>query len=400
MFKTMSSKIFSIFIFVFIFVSSVSAQENIDGDPSFSSSVSPLDSIKSGEEFSGFDLREFIDYSENDSILRVAVVLSDIYSKKDMEFTRGMLMGIKQAKLPQNSISLKVINGEIPADSLEYEMELFGPHLIVSTFEKDFPGVIRTYIQQNNTTLLNIFDARGTDYIYNPNVFQLLSPSDKFNERITRYILDNFKGNVLVMIGDPDPTDPSIRELILYWPEEDIMILSKEDLPELILEEETNYVFYPLFSSNEDVREVLKQTKEKIIATPSAGLKIFGRPNWIAFSDLNSMIDNLEIFIPAKVYFDPSKERGKRFIAGYNSMFGHAPIRSYPVYAVMGYDASMYFLPKFLSGLRDGEIEWDPENMDQSYFSLKKSEGGGFYNNGVFILHYEPWGTMQKETID
>lgn len=344
-------------------------------------------------------LLEFYEYASSDTILRLAVVLSDIYSKKDMEFTRGLLMGVRQSGMPESSLSLKVINGEIPEDSLQYELDLFGPHVIFSTFEKDAPRTLRSYTQENGNSLFNIFDARSDDYLYNDKVFQLLAPTDRFNAEVSDFIMDNFPGNVLILVGDPDPTDSSIRDLIISWPEEDLMILSKEDLDVFIFEEERNYLVYPLFTSNDDVKEVVAKTVRLAAETPSAGVRIFGRPNWIAFSDLPSMISNMEVYVPAKCYFDPSAAGGRRFIKGYNAMFGHAPIRSYPVYAVMGFDTAKYFLPRLLQDLRGELFSWEPEIMEQSYFDLRKSFGGGFYNQGGFILHYEPWGTMTREPL-
>lgn len=344
-------------------------------------------------------LSGYFDYAEADTILRMAVVLSDIYSKKDMEFTRGMLMGMQNAGLPANSVSLKIVNGEIPEDSLQYELELFGPHLIVSTYEKDSPRFLRTYVQETDGWLLNIFDARNDDYLYNENVFQILAPSERFNAEVSSYITSNFAGSVLVLIGDPDPTDSSVRDLIITWPEEDLMILSKEDMSVFELEEGRNYLIYPLFTSVDDVKEVLGRTVRLASETPDAGVRIFGRPNWIALNDLSSLLANMEAFIPVKCYFDPVSDSGRKFIASYNSMFGHAPIRSYPVYAVMGYDTSRYFIPEFLSVLRGGSPMWVPDNMDQSYFNLEKMGHGGHYNRGGYILHFEPWGTMTKDLI-
>lgn len=344
-------------------------------------------------------LAEFYEYAQSDSVMRVAIVLSDIYSKKDMEFTRGFLLGMKQAELPSNAISLKAINGEIPEDSIYYEMEAFAPHVVVSTFEKDAPAALRRFTRQNGNTLLNVFDTKGDDYIYNDNVFQLIAPSDKFNDRISDYILDNFSGNVLMLVGDPDGTDPAMRKLILSWPEEELMIVSKEDLSVFSFDDETNYLIYPLFATSDDVKDVLKQVLRMVAENPSAGVKIFGKPGWIAFNDLGTMISNLEVYIPAKCYFDPASDSGKRFIRHYNTSYGHAPIRSYPVYAVMGYDTGLYFLPRLRENLLGTLLEWSPENMDQSYFNLKKSDYGGFYNIGSFILHYDPWGTMSKVLI-
>lgn len=330
---------------------------------------------------------------------RIALVLSDIYSKKDMEFSRGFLLGMRHSNIEPNSIDLKIINGEIPSDSLRMELDSFVPDFIVSTFEKDAPVALLTYARINDCKLLNVFDARGNDYLYNKNIYQTLTPSAVFNPEVARYLLDNFPGNILVIVGDPDPSDPSMKTLILEWPEDDLLIVAPEDFALLELEEESNYIIYPLVDSNDDVKEILGKIVTLMAAYPTAGVRIFGRPGWIAINDLSSAIANMEVFIPSKCYFDPSTDASKRFISTYNSSFGHAPIRSYPVYAVMGYDIAGYFLPVASDLKENPSLVPDPRNMIQSYFNFTQSENLGVFNRGGFILHYEPWGTMKKELL-
>lgn len=346
------------------------------------------------------EFEEFADFAEADHTMRLAVVLSDIYSKKDMEFTRGLLLGMKHARLEDGSVALKVINGEIPEDSLEYELGLFSPHNIISTFDKDAPNTLRAYSQENGAGLLAPFEARGDDYLYNENVYRLLAPSETFNKAVGRYVIESFPGNTLVIVGDPDPTDFTVRDIILEWPEDELMIVSQADLKAFSLEDETNYLFYPLISDKEEVKGMLDETLRMIAETPSAGVRIIGRPNWISFNDLQTMTANLEVYVPAKCYFDPSTGRGKRLIGTYNAAYGHAPIRSYPVYAVMGYDTATYFLPRLGAMVSGQEADWTPADMEQSYFNMERSDGGGMYNRGGYMLHYTPWGTMTKEIVE
>lgn len=346
-------------------------------------------------------LDDFVSFSEADTIMRVAVVMSDIYSKKDMEFAKGMLLGMKQSSLPDNSVSLKLINGEIPADSLAYELSLFEPHVILSTFDKETPYTIYNFASSRNAKVINAFEAKSETASINKNLFQTLVPSEIFNTEISEYFIENYPENILLIIGDPDLSDNLARQLILSWPEDDILILSETDFSEYSFDESRNYLLFPIKSSYKDVKPILAEAVRLISEKPDAGVRIIGRPNWVTFSDLNSMIANMETFIPAKCYFDASTPEGKKFISNYNAAYGHAPIRSFPVFSVMGYDTAKYLFPYLLSDLRgNGAAFPEPENLVQSYFDFSQSNRNGWYNRGGFILHYEPWGTMQKERLN
>lgn len=363
--------------------------------------TTPSDSIPDASEILiPENLDEFFSYAQNDTILRLAVVLSDIYGKKDMEFTRGMLLGMKNSSLPPNSVSLKLINGEIPEDSLYYELETFEPHAVFSTHEKDSPLNLMSYAREHGSKVFNVFDTKGDQYLYNENVFQVLVPSPVFNSNSASYFTQNFPDNVLVVIGELDPSDLLTRDLIIEWPDEDLLMMTIDDLAEFSFDEGTNYLIYPVSASTDDVKTVINETVRLIAESPGANVRVIGRPSWISLNDLNSMISNLEVFIPAKCFFEPSSPAGKAFITDYHSQYGHSPIRSYPVYAVMGYDMAAYVLPLLVTDIRGMNPEWSPENMLQSYFDFRKSGWSGFFNQGAYILHYEPWGTMQKELLN
>lgn len=336
----------------------------------------------------------------SDSVLNLAIVLSDIYGKKEMEFTRGFLLGMKQANLPAKSVSLKIVNGEIPEDSLTYELQNFQPHVIFTTHDKDVPRSIIQVSKENGARVYNAFDVKGEDYLYNANIYQLLAPSAYFNGKAASYFSENFPDNVLLIVGEPDPSDIILRDMIVAWPDDYLLMISKEDLSRFSLEEGLNYLIYPASGNSSEIKEILEEVVRLMVETPQTGVRIIGRPNWVAFNDLNSLIANQEIFIPEKCYFDPTSSQAKKFISDYHKDYGHAPIRSYPVYAAMGYDASKYLLPNLIDELRGLPVEWNPSNMTQSYFDIAGSGwSGGFYNKGAFILHFEPWGTLRKEIL-
>lgn len=346
------------------------------------------------------DLDEFYSYAAADTVLRLAVVLSDIYGKKEMEFTRGLLLGIERAGLPSNSLSLKIVNGEVPADSLLYELDLFGPHVVLTTQDKDCPRELVAYAKERQAKILNAFDTRSEDFLYNPGIFQLLSPSGNFNSASSAFFTDNFAGNTLLIVGEPDGTDQILRDMILAWPEDDLLLVSPEDFPSIQLDETANYLVYPVAGNSNEVKDILSQLIVLMSETPLAGIRVVGRPNWIAFTNLPSMIPNMEVYIPAKCYFDPTSPEGKRFISDFNAKFGHAPIRSYPVYAVMGYDTAVYFLPRLLEELKGDSLDLPAANLVQSYFDLSQAGwNAGFYNKGAVMLHFEPWGSLQKILI-
>lgn len=392
---------FSAFLLVLLSGSLYSfAEIHRESNGLFFGDAAPSDSVVETEAQLLPQLDEFYQYAEADTILRVAVVLSDIYSKKDMEFTRGFMLGLDQSQLPPYSVSLKIVNGEIPQDSLLFELNDFEPHVLVSTFEKDPPFSLLAYTNSHGNSLINVFDAKKSDFQNIERAFQLLVPSEVFNADIADYFFTNYSNHVLIMVGEPDLSDLLIRELAIRWPEENLMIFNKENLSGLQLDESLNYIILPVSATQADVKNILKEVGGLKERSPFADITILGRPNWIAFSDIESLTGNWELFIPAKCYFDFTSDAGKRFITNYNSTFGHSPIKSFPAYAVMGYDSARYFIPYLLAELKGDAAEWLPENEIQSYFNLEKAPESGYFNRGSMLLRYRPWGSLMKVLIN
>lgn len=353
------------------------------------------------------DLTEFETFSpstiEVDTIqpqpLNIAIVLSDIYSKKDTEFLKGFLLGIEKSSLPSNSVSLKVVNGEVPEDSLYYELEGFDADIIFTTHERDVPPVIMNYASQYNKNIYNVFDTKGEDYLTNQYIAQLLPPSPTFNTAVASHLLDNVIDGTLLIIGEPEKSDLIIQEVLPKLSEEQYLTVTKETIKEIELEGNSNYVLYPASSNASEVKSIITDSQRLLLDYPEMNFKFIGRPNWIAYNDLSSMVTGLDVYVPAKCYFNPSSAESKKFIADYNAKFGHSPIRAFPVYSVMGYDVARYFIPLFIS--ENYGYEQALPNMLQTRFNLKKAEeSGGRYNDSGLFLHFTPWGNLEIMPIE
>lgn len=347
------------------------------------------------ESWNGLD--DYLKYvADGDSTLRLAIVMSDIYSKKDTEFVRGMLLGIDKANLPANSVSLKILNGEISPDSVSMELSYFDPHLIISTNDKATPENLISYAVENDRRLINVFDVRSAAYLSSPYVYQLLSPSPSFSSNAGNYLKKHLNGGTLLIVGDPDPSDVVLQELLIAWPTENLYVIPKESLSSFILDEGVNYLIYPTSAKSQEVKEILEEVEKMMFDNPINGFKVIGRQNWVAFSDFSKLFSHLEVFIPVKCYFDQSEPKSKKFISDYKSKFGKTPVKAFPVYAVMGYDVALYFLPKMI-----GSDLSDNENMIQLDMDFEEVLNGGYFNKAGYVLHFEPGATsLKKEFIN
>lgn len=332
--------------------------------------------------------------------VRVAIVLSDIYGKKEMEFTKGFMLGLSDSNLPKNSVALKVINGAIPEDSLVYELSYFDPEIIFTTQDQDCPQVLLDYVGEHSVRVVNVFETKGDAYQNSPSLVQILMPSQKFNVLSSKYMKKNFDDANLVIVGTADPNDNLLRESCFLWPENKIKNLAIEELSKFAFSPEEKYLIYPASQNIDDIKNLLTSLGE-IQSSTGVEFTIFSRPSWVALSDLNNLIKGFDVYMPAKCYFDLSSQAGRNFITEYKNRFGLPPIKSYPVYAVMGYDMATFFLPLSLIENVDASFNlWEPTETLQLNLILDNDNWfSGRYNLGSYMLHFSPNAKMEKIPI-
>lgn len=339
--------------------------------------------------------------AQSDSVLRVAIVLADMSGNRDAEFLRGFLLGVQNIDVPEDALSLKVINGQIPADSLNSVLAEFNPNTILSTHEKDTPKVLLDYAQGNYVKFVSVFDAKSDDYKNYPGVYQLLAPSTYFNAETAKYLMNNYADNILLIVNDPEENDQIAWDMIQICPQDQLDFVTSADFPKYNFEEGVNYIIYPTLKADSELTPFITEVQKKIKANPLTGIRVVGRPNWVALKDLEQKVNGVEVLVPAKCYFDPLADASKRFIKDYNAEYGKPPIRSYPVYAVMGSDAARYFIPAVLGEIRGTKGEWTPEDLVQSYFNFgDEGWGQGAFNKGTYILHYSPGKKLKKDLVN
>lgn len=324
--------------------------------------------------------------------VRVALVIADPSSNKDMEFARGFLLALDGLKKSPYKINVSIIDGN-NSDEASASLEAFAPGLIISTSEKDFPQYIADFARYSDAYALNVFDIKNEIYRSNPQVVQLLTPSTEFNEEAASFIEDNFGGITLLMTGEPEDGDTLAESLLGKFATGEIISLPISELDEFQPEADRDYLVYATPQKKSDVKAMLEKLDNLRLMNPTSDFTVIGRPSWITLtSDFNTQFGALNTYIPSRFYFDPEEAQSAKFISDYKVEYGHSPIKSYPVYAAMGYDVANYFIPAMSATAGDlGEPYSFTGTPLQTGFTLQRAGAAGLYNSEIFMLHCTPF---------
>lgn len=342
----------------------------------------------------------------NDSLsakeLKVALLLSEPSVRKDLEFTRGFLTGIQNLKSTGISIALTVIDGSKGSSDVLNELSDVNPDILFLTTDKGIPSYLSEYAEVSQTPMVNTFDVKNELYTSNPYVIQLLTPSNYFNDEIASRMLEDYGDNVLIFAGNADQGDQLALSLKELWDKSKIKNLSIEGLSEYPFREDTKYLIYGYPTRKDDINSLLSAVNKIKSASPLTEISVLGRPNWIIYDD-SDMIEKFQeanVNIPSRFYYDKNSSEARRFENIYKSLFDRTPAKSFPMYAGVGYDASMYFLLGMVSAGSDVNSLGEYTNGAQSDFALSRpSNWSGLLNPMVYLVKFTPYGSIEKVPV-
>ncbi|MDE6770750.1 MAG: LysM peptidoglycan-binding domain-containing protein [Muribaculaceae bacterium] len=333
--------------------------------------------------------------------VRLAVLLDEPTSKKDIDFTRGMLMALEDMKDAPYKIVFKVIDGSVSTENVTRALDNFEPNILVATADKSFPAFLADYGETNHIEVVNAFDVRNELFEDNPSMVQILPSPAFFNEQVAERIVSDYDRSQLIFVGTPDPND-AIAEIIKEkFPANKVKKVSTHNLGDYDFADNGSYLLYAYPQKRDEVKSILDVVGH-IKENSAADITIVGRPSWVTLTEnFRDNFNDAEVIVPARCWFDPENEEGKIFNDRYADLFGGTPVKSFPNFAVSGFDIANYFIDTTVNNGGDyNKTAYNTSKGLQTDFNLKRvSNWGGFVNPVVYLLRFRPSGYVDKITL-
>lgn len=330
--------------------------------------------------------------------INVALFLSEPTSKKDIEFTRGLLTSINGMKNSGIRIKLAVLDGTKNSTEILSEVSEINPNVIVLTNDKGIPGWLAEYAEVSQTPMVNTFDIKNELYTENPYMVQLLTPSNYFNDKVAKYLSDNYSSHTLLYVGTPDTSDQFATALSDLWGKRPSLTISIDEFKNMEVKDDMKYLIYAYPTKKEEISELLSAVIDRKGMAPLSDIKVFGRPNWIMYDEsLIGKFHEADVMIPSRFFYDKDAEQSKIFEDGYKNLFNNSPYKSFPMYAALGYDAANYFIKGLVKGNMDPNALGTSSGGVQSEFEIvRPTNWSGMLNNVVYVIRFTPYSTIEK----
>lgn len=328
--------------------------------------------------------------------VRISLMLDDPSSKRDSEFVKGFLLALNDYKEAPYKVQIKIDRASDETLALA-SLNDFKPNLVISTADKNFPEWLGDYGRHSSTEIVNVFDVRNEQYLENPLMLNVLTPTNFFNESTADAIAERFSGRTLIIVGENDTQD-TLGPLVKSLMPGATLELSAEEMSSLPLDDSGSYLIYAMPTAQGEVEKVLDAVIAARSNSPIAEVAVIGRPNWITLTEpLGEKMHEADVYIPSRFYFDDTSNEGRNFTSDFTAVYGYAPVKSYPLYAAVGYDLANYFVPgvavtegDFNRGLPDADSVQTAMRME------RVSNWSGFYNPVTYLVRLTPYGSTDK----
>lgn len=339
--------------------------------------------------------------AEEEDGIKAVLLLSEPSARKDLEFSRGFLSGIDCLKNSGLGISLTVMDGNRTSEEVLTRLSDIDPDILFLTTEKGIPTYLSEYAEVSQTPMVNTFDVRNELYTRNPYVVQLLTPSNYFNEEIAARIKKDFGEHILLFAGEPEEGDQLANAVAGLWDKKNIKHVTVDEISQYPFSESLKYIVYGSPAKKDEVEVLLDRLEEAKSLNPLAEVSVVGRPSWIVYDEnLEDKYHKSDVMIPSRFYYDRRSAESRRFVTHYQSLFDREPAKSFPMYAGVGYDAAMYFMPGLAKAGKDVNMMGSSKPGAQSEFELfRPGNWTGLMNPVVYLVRFTPFNTVDKISV-
>lgn len=326
----------------------------------------------------------------NDSISNSReVLLNDRVMRVSLDFYSGVLMAVERAKELGISTNLKVydtqqqpgkVSSIIASNNFSNVDAVIGP-LFQATSEE-------AAAQLADSKVPVISPITNRDLRWLPNLYQARPSDEMLREAMINYLKENSQGKNVIIVADA--ANAGVRNrLTAAIPNARVVTPGENNITEgtlstSILRDKDNWV-------------ILESESVGLLSSATSALNRLARSNRITLftTNKNASFDSnvlsnehlgrLNFHFPSE-YKEFSEAGSDTFVDAYKEKYGVLPNN----YTVRGYDLTLDVLLRLgaMSSLEESVRANVITEYVENKFAYRPKSNGGFYNNAVYIMHY------------
>ena len=316
------------------------------------------------------------------------------------DFYKGFLLALDSAaRVTDKHINLKVYDTQHNlnvTDSILLLPELKGMNMIIAPSEPQQLARINNFGKANGIPVLNCFTTRNEDYLDNPYVYQVNTPTDEMMHGVMRWFDEQFKGYNVIFLNAASDNDKEMFEQMRnhitrkQYSTATINVggeLGYSDLSNK-MNPGSKYVFVPSSGDKALISKFIKALKEVKKERFDCDLSLVGYPEYVLYlKDYQTDLQDVDTWMFTR-FFNAKGFRSRDLEAAYRTNFGGEPLQAVPHMAIYGFDTGMYLLKSLgVDGIIDEETPL--YKGIQTSFSWERGDNWrGYTNQAIEVVHF------------
>ena len=317
------------------------------------------------------------------------------------DFYKGFLMALDSTTtVSDKQINLKVYDTQHNlnvTDSILALPELKGMNIIIAPSEPQQLARMNAYGKANGVPVLNCFTTKNEDYLDNPYVYQVNTPTNELMHRVMTWFDEKFNGYNVIFLEATDAGDNKemfehIRHHIKGKKYSTSSIKVSGDLTYDNISNQMNpgskYVFIPSSGDKNLLKRFIKALKQVKSERFDCDLSLIAYPEYVLhLKDYQTDLQDVDTYMFSR-FFNAKGFRTRDLESAYKANFGGEPLQAVPNMAIYGFDVGMYLLKSLgVDGIIDDETPL--YKGIQTSFDWERGENWrGYTNQAIEIVHF------------
>ena len=318
------------------------------------------------------------------------------------DFYKGFLMALDStANITNKHINLKVYDTQHNlnvTDSILALPELKTMNILIAPSEPQQLSKINAFGKDNAVPVLNCFTTKNEDYLDNPYVYQVNTPTNEMMHDVMRWFDEQFKGYNVIYLVESSDNDKEMfehmRKHISHKKYSTTTINVNNELNYNDISNQMNpgskYVFIPSSGDKSLVKKFIKALKEVKKERFDCDLSLIAYPEYVLYlKDYQTDLQDVDTHMFTR-FFNAKGFRTRDLESAYKSNFGGEPLQATPNMAIYGYDTGMYLLKSLgTDGIIDDETPMY-KGIQTSFRWERGDNWRGYTNQAIEVVHFSP----------
>ena len=316
------------------------------------------------------------------------------------DYYKGFLLAMDSvSRITNRHINIKVYDTQHNlnvTDSILALPELKSMNMIIAPSEPQQLARINAFGKANGVPVMNCFTTKNEDYLDNPYVYQVNTPTNEMMHDVMKWFDEQFRGYNVVFLNASSESDKEMFEHMRThitrkkYPTATINVsgdLTYNDISNQ-MNPGSKYVFIPSSGDKALVKKYIKALKQVKNERFDCDLSLIAYPEYVLYlKDYQTDLQDVDTYMFTR-FFNAKGFRTRDLEAAYKTNFGGEPLSAVPNMAIYGYDTGMYLLKSLgVDGIIDEETPLY-KGIQTSFRWERGDNWRGYTNQAIEVVHF------------